>query len=104
MTRWCKHVAVFAAWLGLAVAVQAQEGYPSPVGATRMPEPLRYDPEPQPALVPGPINPLIAPAGPPDSLSLPADHTSAFQLEHYPIEDRCYAHLGATALKRWRLT
>src|SRR5262249_33087512 len=80
MSRWWKRGAVVAAWLGLGTAVPAQPPmYPSPVGATRMLEPLHYQPDcPPPSLVPGPLNPLMAPAGPPDTLNLPADHTNAF--------------------------
>src|SRR5262245_32166880 len=102
MTRWFKRVAVFAAWLGLGTTVLAQEGYPSPVGATRIPEPLSYTPDQPPPtnMVPGPLNPLIAPAGPPPSLNLPANHTSAFQLDHYPPESAAYASAGWMALQR----
>src|SRR5262249_25718365 len=55
-------------------------------------------------LVPGPINPLMAPLGPPDTLSLPADHTGAFQLERNPPESAWYAHYGALGLKRDHLS
>ena len=104
MTRWWKHVAVLAAWLALGAAAQAQPGYPSPVGATRIMEPLRYTPEPQPNLVPGPISPAMAPAGPPASLNLSANHDGAFQLENYPTETAAYAAIGGMGLKRQGLT
>lgn len=104
MTRWWKFLAVLAAWLGFGWAVQAQPGYPMPVGAARMPEPLGYVPGPEPALVPGAMNPLMAPPGPPDSLSLPASHTSAFQCENFPPETAWFASAGAMALQRQGLT
>ena len=104
MTRWWKHVAVLAAWLALGVAAQAQPGLPSPVGAARIPEPMRYIPAPQPELVPGPTTPSVAPAGPPDSLNLPVGHSSAFQMENYPTESAAYAALGGMALHRQGLT
>src|SRR2546421_605123 len=67
MTRCWKHVAVLAAWLVLGVSARAQTGYPAPVGAARLDEPLRYTPEPSPALFPGPMTPAMAPTGPPAS-------------------------------------
>lgn len=102
MTSWFKHVAVLAAWLGLGTMVLAQlPGRPSPVGATRIPEPLNYIPEgPPPQLTPGPLNPLMAPAGPPDSLNLPADHFNAFPTEGFPMETAFFASLGGMALMR----
>jgi hypothetical protein len=102
MTRWWKGAAVVAVWLGLGVAGQAQQQIPSPVGAARMIEPLRYKPDPQPELAPGPLTPQIAPAGPPDCLSLPADHTSAFQCEHYACEQAWFGSAGGFGLRRWR--
>ena len=106
MTRWWKHVAGLAAWLALGAAAQAQSGYPypSPVGATRIVEPLRYTPEPQPNLVAGPMTPEMAPVGPPTSLNLPADHYGAFQLENFPTETAAYGSIGAVSLKRQGLT
>jgi hypothetical protein len=100
MTRWWKGVAVLAVWLGLGVAAQAQQQIPSPVGAARMIEPLRYNPEPQPNLVPGPVTPQIAPPGPPDCLSYPADHASAFQCEHYACEQAWFGSIGGIGLRR----
>lgn len=105
MTRWYTRVAVFAAWLGLGTLALAQEGYPSPVGAARLPEPLHYTPDQPPTpLTQGPLNPLMAPAGPPDSLNLPAGHTSAFQLDHFPPEVATYASFGMMGLQRQGLT
>jgi hypothetical protein len=103
MTRWWKHVAVLAAWLALGVTAQAQPGYPSPVGATRIPEPIRYTPEPQPYLVPGGMTPEMAPVGPPSTLNLPTNHTSAFQLDNFPTEAAGFASIGAMGLQRQRL-
>jgi hypothetical protein len=102
MTRWFKHVAVIAAWLGLgAPGVQAQPGYPSPVGAARQIGPLHYIPDqPPPDLSPGPVNPLVAPAGPPPSLNLPADHTNAFPTDGFPPETAGYASIGLLNLMR----
>ncbi|MFO0881158.1 MAG: hypothetical protein U0840_27865 [Gemmataceae bacterium] len=106
MTRWFKRVAVVAAWLGLGTMVLAQEGFPSPVGASRIPEPIGYVPDSPPPtnMVPGPVNPLMAPMGPPASLNLPAGHTSAFQLDHYPPEAASYASVGYMALMRQNLS
>ncbi len=106
MTRWFKHVAVIAAWLGLAApGVLAQPGYPATVGAARQIGPLHYVPDgPPPDLAPGPVNPLVAPAGPPPSLNLPADHTNAFPCEGFPPENRGYAAAGVLALRRSGLT
>jgi hypothetical protein len=103
MTRWNRHGAALAAWLGLVVAVQAQTSIPTPVGAARMIEPLGYKPDPPPNLVPGPVTPEMAPVGPPDCLSLNAHHTSAFQCENLPLECAPYASIGSQALQRNRL-
>ncbi len=104
MTSWYKHGAVLAAWLGLVLTAQAQQvGFPSPVGAARMIEPLGYTPKPQPPLVPGPITPEMAPLGPPDALSLSGSHPSAFQCEEFPREVAFYGSLGAQALQRYRI-
>jgi len=65
-----------------------------------MPEPIGYTPEPNPPLVPGPLNPIIAPIGPPEHLSLPAGHTSAFQAENYPPETAFFGHFGTVFFKR----
>src|SRR5262245_61987432 len=100
MSRWWKRLAVVVAWLGLGALAQAQQEVPRPVGAARIPEPLRYCPEPQPNLVPGPLTPAMAPPGPPPEFSLPVGHSSAFQLENYAPESRAYASLGGMALFR----
>jgi hypothetical protein len=103
MSRWYKHGAVLVAWLALSLVAQAQQEIPSPVGAARMVEPLGYCPKPQPPLIPGPVTPEMAPLGPPDSLSLPASHSSAFQCEQYTVESCFYASVGAQGLQRYRL-
>src|SRR6516225_9622777 len=109
MCRGWKGLALVAAYWCLSVPAQAQEGtYPSPVGAARMPEPIpcapsATPPPPQPNLIPGPISPQAAPMGPPDCLSLPCDHSSAFQCENYVQENGFYVHLGPIALQRGRL-
>jgi hypothetical protein len=104
MTRWYTHAAIIAAWLTMTCVAQAQPGYPSPVGATRTLDPSHHVPtHPLPDLVPGPMTPDIAPKGPPPELSLPANHTSAFQCETFPPEEAFFASLGATALHRYRL-
>jgi hypothetical protein len=106
MCRGWKGLALVAAYWCLSVPAQAQTGtYPSPVGAARMPEPIPCTPSttpppPQPNLIPGPISSQAAPMGPPDCLSLPADHTSAFQCENYVQEGGFYGSIGPIALQR----
>jgi hypothetical protein len=105
MCRGWKGLALLiAAWGCLNVPAQAQEGtYPSPVGAARMPQPIPKDPPPlapEPNLIPGPVSPQAAPMGPPDCLSLPYNHTSAFQCEEYVKENGFYADIGPIALQR----
>src|SRR5262249_10297119 len=85
------------------LAAHAQPGMPMPVGATRITEPLSYTPKPQPVLVPGPITPEMAPVGPPDTLSLPAGHTGAFQAVDCPPATAPFPSIGALGLKRNRL-
>jgi hypothetical protein len=101
--------AVVAGWLGLGASAPAQY-LPSQVGAARvMPEPLPCGPgggpppAPAPNLVPGPINPADAPPGPCDALSLPANHSSAFQCENFPPECALYLSVGAMWLQRQQL-
>jgi hypothetical protein len=97
--------AAVAGWLGLTAAAPAQY-LPSPVGAARiMPEPLPCGapPAPTPNLVPGPISNAAAPPGPCDQLSLPANHSSAFQCENFGPECAFYASVGAMALQRQQL-
>lgn len=107
MCRGWKGLALLAVFGGLCMPLQAQMGgtYPSAVGAARMPQPIPTDPSTapppyEPNLVPGPVSPLAAPMGPPDALSLPADHSSAFQLENYVQGDGFYVNVGPMALQR----
>jgi hypothetical protein len=104
MSRTWKGVALVAAWLGLFSAAHAQYSVlPNPIGPARMPEPLPEGKAPEPPqenLVPGPITPQQAPPGPDSELSLPGNHTSAFQCENFPTEEACYAGLGALGLLR----
>jgi hypothetical protein len=46
------------------------------------------------------LRPEIAPAGPGDQLSLPLNHTSAFQEETFPLEEAWWFNIGAQALTR----
>ncbi len=107
--RWMG-VALVAAGLAVSAHAQGPQGLylPSPVGAARMPEPIpcgpaASSPPPQPNLIPGPVTPDLAPMGPPDCLSLPADHTSAFQCENFVDETHCYFSAGMQWLDRQRL-
>jgi len=99
-SRWLG-VALLAAGLGVGNAHgQSPEGYaPTPVGAARIPEPTPIC-QPLPPMMQGPLNPLTAPPGPPDCLSLPAGHSSAFQCEDYVRDNHCFLHLGAVGLQR----
>jgi hypothetical protein len=97
-------VALVAA--GLAMAAPARAQYmPVPVGAARMPEPQPAGPscDPPPNLIPGPISPTTAPMGPPDNLSLPCDHSSAFQCEEFAGESHWYLSAGGQWLQRQKL-
>lgn len=86
MLKKCLAVAILTSalcWPGIAVA-QNHQLLPTRLGAARMPEPVPVGRlKKLPPLKPGPITPFDAPPGPSDDLSLPAGHTSAFQLEHY---------------------
>jgi hypothetical protein len=82
-------------------SVLAQPYAPSPVGAARMPEPIPCAPVPN--VVPGPLTAAQAPPGPPDCLSLPEGHSSAFQCENYAVDCNFYATLGGIGLRRQRL-
>ncbi len=68
-------------------------------------EPIGYDPdykpEPPPDLVPGPITPQMAPAGPPEKLWLRASHSSAFQCEEFPTEQAAYGSIGGMGMVRF---
>src|SRR5215469_8743020 len=103
---WTALALVAACWCLNSPAWAQPASYPSPVGAARMPEPIPCDPsqvpppKPQPNLVPGPISPQAAPMGPPDCLSLPYDHSNAFQCENYVKEGGIYASIGPIALQR----
>jgi hypothetical protein len=94
---------------GLAVGAPAQGQYlPSTGSAAAMPEPLPCGPTsssgpPQPNFIPGPVSPLVAPMGPPDCLSLPADSPSAFSCEPHWDDDHFYFHVGVQFLGRQRL-
>lgn len=103
MTTWSKGVALLAASLVLGAGPAAQY-QPTPLGAARMPEPTPVAPSQAlsqtPSLIPGPITPLDAPPGPPATLSLPSNHTGAFQSVDWPSEQNFYAHVGALMLKR----
>ncbi len=110
MCRGWKAVALVAACWCLNSPLHAQccGTYPSPVGAARMPEPIpctptQGPPPPQPNLIPGPISPQAAPMGPPDCLSLPYDHSSAFQCENYVQDCGFFFHIGPMALQRQKL-
>jgi hypothetical protein len=104
MCRGWKGLALVAAYLCLSVPALAQDGmYPSPLGAARMPRPYSPTdppPPPSPNLVPGPISPEAAPMGPPDCLSLPANHTGAFQCDEYVQDQGFYCDIGPMALQR----
>src|SRR5262245_41285015 len=93
--------AVLLGWSGGASFAPAQY-LPSPVGAARIPAPVPLGGcnEPPPNLVPGPISPLAAPPGPPSDLSLPSEHTSAFQCEEFACHKHVFFHFGAQALQR----
>jgi hypothetical protein len=105
MTGRLKAVAALAAWLALGVSAQAQTSNATPVGAARMIEPIGYNPHyqppPPPDLMPGPVTPSIAPAGPPESLWLRSSHSSAFQCEEFPTEQACYGSIGGMGLARY---
>jgi hypothetical protein len=105
MSRSWKGVALLATWLVLSGAALAQQYTPTPVGAARIVEPLGCPSgePPPPPLVPGPITPQMAPPGPPDCLSLPAGHSSAFQCENYTTENCWYSAAGLKGLQRQRM-
>jgi hypothetical protein len=108
MCRGWKAVALVAACWCLNSPIHAQGTYPSPVGAARMPEPIpctppQGPPPPQPNLIPGPVGPQAAPMGPPDCLTLPYDHSSAFQCENYVQDCGFFLNLGPMAMQRQKL-
>ncbi len=105
MTSWWKGVAVVAACLTLEGSAQAQL-MPTQIGPARMPpEPAAMAPSqaPTPPLIAGPITPLDAPPGPPNSLSLPVNHSSAFQAENYTMDQGAFFHIGTQSLERQRM-
>jgi hypothetical protein len=107
--RWIG-VALVAASLTVGMPAMAQDTghYPSPVGAARIipdPVPVGAAPDncPPPNLIPGPVSPQAAPMGPPECLSLPSDHSSAFQCENPVEECNFYIHGGMQWMARQRL-
>lgn len=101
MNRWWMGVAVLAAGLlpGTAWSQPGAGGrMPSPIGAARIPDPTAI--YTGPPLVNGPLTPQMAPAGPPDNLSLPINHSSAFQEENLPPESCWWFNIGAQMLGR----
>ncbi len=102
MRRWVG-AAVMAGCLGLVQAARAQ--FPQ-VGPARPPEPIPVGaaqapaPDPEPNLVPGPLTPQLAPEGPPDCLSLPADGTGAFPCKNVELDSGTYFHIGALMWRR----
>lgn len=115
MNRWNKAAAVsLGAWFSLSGLLPAQTLPGSQ--PTVLPEPIPAGPGgggvgggipggpmpmggPPMGLVPGPISPYAAPAGPPDPLSLPATSPGAFIEEGYDIEQAVFFHVGAFALQ-----
>lgn len=97
MTRSWMGVASMLA--GLAVAL--------PVSAQQMPEPVPFAPSSVPSntapMLPGPLPPEAAPAGPPPELTLPANLPGAFMREPPPIDCGWYFYAGTQALQRQHL-
>lgn len=111
MRRWLS-VALAAGWLGWATGLSAQPTYiPTPYGAARYSEPIPEGPSTAGGkgtakfkdLVPGPLNPQLAPPGPSEKFSLPANHTSAFQCENGIPDEGIYFHIGLQGLQRQTL-
>jgi hypothetical protein len=102
MTRWMGVALIASMLVQSAAQAQCCGGVaPSPVGAARMPEPVPCAAA-LPNLIEGPITPGQAPPGPPPELSLPSNHTGAFQCDNYAPECAWYLHLGAVGLERNR--
>lgn len=98
MKRWWIGVTLLAVCSLPGMAWSQATTIPSPVGPARIPEPCPdYV---APPLVPGPLRPEIAPAGPGEQLSLPLNHTSAFQEETFPLEQAWWFNIGSQALTR----
>src|SRR5947209_6748362 len=107
MRRWMS-LAVAVGCLGWTANLPAQNFMPTPLGAARMPDPTPTAPStvggppaaPTPALIQGPMTAAQAPPGPPSGLSLPENHTGAFQAENFPPDTGLYFHIGALAFQR----
>jgi hypothetical protein len=102
MMRCWVGAAVIAGCLGFVTAARAQ--LPPPTAQDTMPEPIPFCPQtPQagPDMIPGPLNPLIAPHGPGPDLSLPNDGSGAFPCCP-PLKPKgcCYFDVGAQMLMR----
>jgi hypothetical protein len=97
MRKWWLGVAVVA--LGLSQASNSRAQLPAGPDRPKMPEPV---PCANGSTIPGPLNPIMAPPGPPDELSLPADAPYAFDCNPPRPDSCCYVVTGAMALQRWR--
>lgn len=101
--RWMG-VALLAGWLAPAAPAPAQ--VPAGPAGAAMPEPVPCGPSGCGACdraMPGPLPAVMAPPGPPDELSLPAGHLSAFSCDGPAEHDRVYFYVGALAFQRQRL-
>jgi len=106
MKRWWMSLALVG-WLGWAAFLPAQPFMPSPDGSAGLPDPTPTARstvnDKLPPLIDGPMNPRIAPPGPPDSLSLSESHPSAFQAEIPGADCGIFFHIGPMALWRQNL-
>jgi hypothetical protein len=99
MNRWWTGVALLAAGLLPGNGWGQQPGVlPTPLGAARIPDPAAV--YTGPPLANGPLTTQVAPCGPPENLSLPVNHTSAFQDENWPLECAWWFNFGGQALTR----
>ena len=94
MRSWWIGGALTVGWLSLALPLWAQ---------APLPEPLPVGAPPAPHADFGPLNPQLAPPGPPDSLAIPAGVWLGWRL-HGTLDQRqiyraCYGLLVVTALK-----
>lgn len=108
MNRWWINMALAVGCASWAVTQSSAQSYqPSPLGALRMPDPTPTAPsmsgEHVPDLIPGPITAAQAPPGPPSALSLPENHTSAFQANCFGPDCGCFCEIGILALERTHL-
>jgi hypothetical protein len=98
-SRWLSAALVVA---GLGVGTAHGQLTPplmlTPVGAARLPEPYPIC-EPLPPMMPGPLNTMTAPPGPPECISLPCGHNNA-STEPAAPECAFYAAVGAQAWMR----